>query len=46
MEPIVVNDKAVDTVTEYKYLGTCTDNRLNWNSNTVDIFKKANQRMY
>ena len=46
IEPIEIHNETVDIVTEYKYLGTCIDNQLNWKSNTKTIFKRANQRMY
>ena len=37
---------SVEIVDKYKYLGTVIDNRLNWNSNTTKVYKKANQRLH
>jgi hypothetical protein len=36
----------VERVTEYKYLGTVIDEKLNFNSNTQSIHKKCQSRIY
>ena len=46
LEPIKINDVAVDVVKSYKYLGSIVDNELNGNENIEKVYKKANQRMY
>ena len=45
-DPIVIMGQPVETVTNYKYLGTIIDNKLDWSSNIEACCKKANQRMY
>ena len=44
IEPIVIHNETVDIVTEYKYLGTCIDNQLNWKSNTTTILKREKSK--
>ena len=44
--PILINGSAVETVSEYKYLGTIIDNKLTFEANTDLICKKANQRLF
>jgi len=46
VNPVIINDSHVQTVSEYKYLGTIIDNRLTWNSNTDAVYKKCQQRLY
>ena len=46
MDPIVIRGQPVEIVTNYKYLGTIIDNKLDWSSNIEACCKKANQRMY
>ena len=46
IDPIVIRGQPVETVTNYKYLGTIIDNKLDWSSNIEACCKKANQRMY
>ena len=43
---LVIDEKAVEKVTEYKYLGTIIDCKLNFKANVDAIYKKANSRMY
>ena len=42
----IIENKEVETVSSYKYLGTTFDDKLKWSDNTDDIVKKCNQRMY
>ncbi len=44
--PLSINGQDVDIVTEYKYLGTFIDSKLNWNSNTDSIYGKCQQRLH
>ena len=46
MDPIVIRGQPVETVTNYKYLGTIIDNKLDWSPNIEACCKKANQCMY
>ena len=46
LEPLLINDQAVEVVNEFKYLGTLIDQKCNFNKNTTFISKKANQRLY
>lgn len=45
-EPLYINDELVETVTEYKYLGTIIDNTFNFNANVDAVFRKVNSRLY
>ena len=46
LEPIKINNSAVEIVNTYKYLGSIIDDKLNGNKNIKKVYKKANQRMY
>ena len=46
LEPIKINNSAVDIVKTYKYLGSIIDDKLNGNENIEKVYKKANQHMY
>ena len=46
MDPIVIRGQPVETVTNYKYLGTIINKKLDWLPNTVACCKKANQCRY
>ena len=46
MDPIIIRGQPVEIVTNYKYLGTIIDNKLDWSPNTEACCMKANQRMY
>ena len=41
-----VRARKIDSVTEYKYLGTIFTDKLNWDKNTDAIAKKGQQRLY
>ena len=41
-----INGKVVQTVQEYKYLGTLTNKKLCFESNVYALYKKANSRLY
>ena len=36
----------IEIVHSYKYLGTIIDDKLRWDENTTNIFKKGQQRLY
>ena len=44
--PLTVNGETVECVTTYKYLGVITGEKLNWNENTVSVYKKCRQRLH
>ena len=46
LEPIKINNSAVDIMKTYKYLFSIIDDKLNGNKNIEKVYKKANQRMY
>lgn len=43
-DPVIINDRAIEVVDNYKYLGTTIDNKLNTHLHAV--CKKAHQQMY
>lgn len=45
-QPIVIKGETVEQVSEYKYLGTTFDSKLEWHPHATNVFKKINQRMY
>ena len=45
-KPIVIDQVAIETVSSFKYLGTFIDDKLNFNTNTDFIYKKAQQRLF
>jgi len=42
----MINGDKVETVTEYKYLGTIIDNKLSFSQNTDAIYKKCQTRLH
>lgn len=44
--PTLINGMTLDVVRQYKYLGTILDDKLNFDTNTDYICKKANQRLF
>jgi hypothetical protein len=44
--PLLINNEQVEVVTQYKYLGTILDNKLDWTENTTLLVKKGNQRIH
>jgi hypothetical protein len=45
-EPVMVDDKSVEIVDTYKYLGCTLDNKLKFNHHVNNQVKKANKRLY
>ena len=46
LPPTTIDGQLVETVEEYKYLGTIIDNKLCFNSQTDAVCAKAHQRLY
>ncbi|TWW53314.1 putative RNA-directed DNA polymerase from transposon BS [Takifugu flavidus] len=44
--PVQIGTEEVEGVQTYKYLGLWLDNRLDWTSNTRQLYKKTQSRMY
>jgi hypothetical protein len=44
--PLVINGEEVEIVSEYKYLGSVMDCRLDWSPNAMALLQKGNQRLY
>ena len=45
-DSLVIHDQSIERVSEYKYLGTTVDNKINWNRNTQIVADTASQRLY
>ena len=45
-EPLIIHNHRINQVSEYKYLGTVIDSKLNFHRNSELISGKANQRLY
>lgn len=45
-EPVVIDSKTVDRVTEYKYLGVVMDDQLKWDAHVEYVAKRLKPRMY
>ena len=43
---LLINAEVIESVNEYKYLGTVIDSRLTWDGNTSAIYKKGQQRLH
>ena len=46
LTPVNIDNCDIETVNEYKYLGTVIDDKLNWNSNTDKVYTKCQQRLF
>lgn len=44
--PLSISDQAVESVQQFKYLGTVIDDSLSFEHQVNAVCKKANQRMY
>ena len=44
--PLYIDDELVESVTEYKYLGTIIDHRFTFNVNVDAVYKKVKSRLY
>ena len=44
--PITINGEIVERVEKYKYLGIILHNKLNFDSNVLNIYKKCHYRIY
>jgi len=45
-EPVVIDDKNVEVVDSYKYLGCVIDNKLKFDSHVHSQIRKANKKLY
>ena len=43
---LYINGEVVESLTEYKYLGTIIDNKFSFNQNADAVYRKINYRMY
>jgi hypothetical protein len=46
LSPLIINGEQVEVVTQYKYLGTILDHKLDWTDNTTQLVKKGNKGIY
>ena len=46
LQPLVINDQAVEIVESFKFLGTTISSSLKWNINVNLIVKRAHQRLF
>ena len=44
--PVNINGQNIEIVHSYKYLGTTIDDKLMWDDNTMNLYKKDQQRLY
>ena len=44
--PVNINGQHIEIVDSYKYLGTIIDGKLRWDDNTLNLYKKGQQRLY
>ena len=44
--PVNVMGQNIEIVHSYKYLGTIIDDKLRWDENTTNLYKKGQQRLY
>ncbi|XP_033103107.1 uncharacterized protein LOC117105914, partial [Anneissia japonica] len=45
-EPLNIDGEQIKVVPEYKYLGTVIDEKYEWSSNTLRLYKKGQQRLH
>ena len=46
IDPIFIDNKQIEQVDSYKYIGIIVDNKLNWDLQATSVYKKVNKRMY
>ena len=46
VSPITIDGEIVERVEKYKYLGIILDNKLKFDSNVLNIYKKCHYRIY
>ena len=46
VQPVCIDNKIVERVNEFKYLGVIINDELGWKSNTKLVYNKCMQRMY
>ena len=45
-QPLIINNEPVETVHDYKYLGTIIDDKFNFNLNVQSVYKKIHSRVF
>lgn len=45
-EPVIINDKTVERVNQYKYLGVMFDHQLRWDAHVDYVSRRLKSRMY
>ena len=46
IEPLIINEKEVEIIDVFKFLGVYVTNDLSWHMNCSNIYKKCRQRIY
>ena len=46
IQPLIINNQQIETVSHYKYLGTTIDNKLNWSKNCHDLYVRCYKRLF
>jgi len=46
LQPVTIQEKAIETVEEYKYVGTIIDYKLPWSANSLARYSEAEQRLH
>ena len=44
--PVKIMGQNIEIVHSYKYLGTIIDDKLRWDENSTNLYKKGQQRLY
>ncbi len=44
--PVNIQESEIEIVTSYKYLGVYFNNKLDWSDNTVQVYKKGQNRIH
>ena len=46
IQPLVIKNEQVETVSQYKYLGTIIDDKLSWKPNSHNIYTRCYKRLF
>ena len=44
--PININGQHIEILHSYKYMGTSINDKLRWDDNTINLYKKGQQKLY